>query len=120
MSLSIGSPIPSFSVAVQWINGEVSAGQLLGRPALIHFWAISCPLCKTNMPYLHQWKSLQQDNGIQFVAVHSPQTATDTDESQVERFITDLEITEPCAIDTQGVLRDRFQTGGYWPYYFLF
>ena len=52
MALRTGSPLPSLDGVEQWINRrpELPGGR---SPVFVHFWALSCPACKVNMPALH-------------------------------------------------------------------
>ena len=95
---------------------------LRGRPTLVHFWSISCYICKDNLPTLESWKQTygSGENGLQFVAVHMPRSEEDLDVARVRELVAEYGIDEPCAIDNEHEIGDRFETGGLWPYYVLF
>ena len=112
--------MPSFEGATEWVNGPVDPEELKGEPTLVHFWAVSCYICKDNMPKLADWKKTYGEQGLRFVAVHMPRQESDTDVAAVKERIAQYAIDEPCAIDNQHEVGERFQTTGYWPYYFLF
>ena len=120
MPLSIGTAIPSLSEATEWLGIDVKYRSSANRPMLVQFWAISCPVCKINMPRLQQLVSTYAEQGLQLVSVHMPRMEADTDVEKVKAAVQELGLTGPCAIDNQHILGDRFQTGGVWPCYFLF
>lgn len=118
MSLRVGTPMPALDGATDWLNGKVDCASLLDSPTLIQFWAVSCPLCKTNMPQIRRWKDIYGLYNL--VSVHVPRTEADTHLELVQRVAEDHGIVEPCAVDNELVISGHFETGGMWPYYFLF
>ena len=120
MALSIGSPIPLLDGSTEWINESALPVQLHGRPLLIQIWAISCPICKMNMPRLQQLAETYAVQGLRLISVHMPRGEADMDVEKVQAAMEEMELTGPCAIDNDHALGDRFETGGVWPCYFLF
>src|SRR5689334_8129219 len=104
--------MPPFTGAVTWVNGEPLLTVRLGSPVFIHFWALSCPACKVNMPALRALRLEFESNGLQFVAIHSPRVEEDRNSAAVAQAIVELGITEPCALDTDGALASAFGIGG--------
>jgi len=52
-SVSAGNPAPDFELAS--LTGEsITLSSLQGRPVLLNFWALSCPYCLAEMPYIQQ------------------------------------------------------------------
>ena len=120
MPLKLGSQMPSLDGATEWIYQPAGSNDVAGRPVLVYFWAVSCYICKNNIPTINQWKELYQDTGLQIVSVHMPRQESDTDMTSVRATAEQLHITDPLAVDGYHEIGDRFQTGGYWPHYFLF
>jgi len=120
MPLRIGTEMPVLTGATEWIGPEVTREELIGSPALIHFWSISCYMCKNNLPTLSEWKATYGPKGFKIVAVHMPRSEAELDVEKVKAAIAEHGITEPCAIDNEHEIGDRFQTAGLWPHYFLF
>jgi len=58
MLMLIGANLPSLDAATEWLNGMVENASLLSCPLLVQFWAISCPICKFNMPRLQEQECL--------------------------------------------------------------
>ncbi len=87
---------------------------------IIQFWAISCPICKLNMPRLQQLTETYADKGLRLVSIHMPRMESDMDTEKVKAAMEEVGLTGPCAIDNDHAIGDRFETGGVWPCYFLF
>lgn len=111
--------MPSFQGATEWLNTDEKHFSVQ-KPTLIQFWAISCPICKMNMPRLQEFLDTYREQGLQLVSVHMPRMEADTDVEKIKAAVVELGLTGPCAIDNEHILGDRFQTGGVWPCYFLF
>jgi thiol-disulfide isomerase/thioredoxin len=118
--LRSGAPLPSLEGATRWIHGEVTPDELRGRPTLVQFWAMSCHICKDNLPILKDWKGRYGARGLQFVSVHMPREEADTAINAVEAAAREHGMDDPVAIDNAHAIGDRFETGGLWPAYFLF
>ncbi|MDR3709916.1 MAG: TlpA disulfide reductase family protein [Capsulimonadaceae bacterium] len=119
MPLRIGSEMPAFDGATEWFNGVVDPASLIGQPTVVYFWANSCHICKDNMPTLAIWKK-RYAGKIRIVSVHRPRQESDMDIAGVKQAMQKYNIDEPTAIDNTHEVGDRFETGTYWPYYFLF
>lgn len=121
MPLRIGTEMPELTGATDWLNGgEVGPQDVAGHLTLVHFWSVSCYICKNNMPTLKHWKQEFGNKGLKFVAVHMPRAENELDVAWVKRIAAEQGIDEACAIDNDHELGDRYQTGGLWPSYFLF
>jgi hypothetical protein len=120
MPLRIGAELPELTDATEWVGPSVTREELIGSPALIHFWSVSCYICKNNLPTLHTWKETYGPQGLKVVAVHMPRSEAELDVEKVKAAIVEHGITEPCAIDNEHEIGDRFQMAGLWPHYFLF
>ncbi len=120
MLLQIGTHIPTLSSTAVWLDNPTNVDSLLGRPILFQFWAISCPVCKMNLPRLQQLTETYAAQGLQLISVHMPRMESDMDMEKVKAAVVELGLAGPCAIDNDHAIGDRFQTGGVWPTYFLF
>jgi len=121
MPMRIGTPMPSLEGATEWISGSVAEvlQETEGHPVLIHFWSLSCGMCKDNLPRVAEWR--EKYSGLRIVAIHMPRYPADTDVNAVREAVTQYEITGPGAIDNEHKLRDAFQNeNGYVPAYYLF
>jgi len=126
MPMKLGTERPNLSGATEWINLEGNQeilSELHGsaHPYLVHFWSVSCYLCKDRMPRIQELAHLYKDKGLKIIAIHMPRQEQDTDMELVRSSITSLGIKEPCAIDNSHLLKDAFLNEQGWvPAYYLF
>jgi thiol-disulfide isomerase/thioredoxin len=109
--------------ATTWFNGswEDKQEHIKGKPVLVHFWAVSCGICKDKMPALRDLIAKYEPAGLQTIAVHMPRYEADTDLDTVNEAIGSNSITEPTAVDSLHKLKDAFQNEQGWvPVYYLF
>ncbi len=123
MPMRIGDAMPSLEGATTWFNGslEDTLEHAKGNPVLVHFWAVSCGICKDKMPQLNDLKAKYGESGLQTIAVHMPRYEADTDLDTVNQAMMDNKIEEPCAVDSLHKLKDAFLNEQGWvPVYYLF
>ncbi|MGB8509694.1 MAG: redoxin domain-containing protein [Pyrinomonadaceae bacterium] len=123
MPMRIGTEMPAFDGATEWFNatGAHAAVEVKGHPTLVHFWSVSCGICKENMPRVSEWRDSRAGDGLRVVAVHMPRYEADTNVEDVREAINTYNITEPCAVDNEHKLRDAFgNEQGFVPAYYLF
>ncbi len=123
MPMKIGTQMPSLDGATEWFGGteQHAIAEARGHATLVHFWSLSCGLCKENMPRVADWRDGRHDEGLRVIAVHTPRNEADKDVEEVRAAISEYNITEPCAVDNEHKLRDAFQNGkGVVPAYYLF
>lgn len=123
MPLRIGAEMPSLDDATEWFNATQARAESesKGHPTLVHFWAVSCGICKDNMPRVNEWRDSRREDGLRVIAVHMPRYEADTNVEDVREAISEFNITEPCAIDNMHRLREAFKNDpGYVPAYYLF
>jgi thiol-disulfide isomerase/thioredoxin len=123
MSMKIGTEMPALDGATEWFGSTQAhaESEIKGRPTLIHFWSVSCGICKDNLPQIAEWRDEYKALGLRVIAVHMPRYESDTDVETVREAIANYNISEPCAIDNEHKLREAFQNDqGYVPAYYLF
>ncbi len=121
--MKIGDPIPQLDGATAWLNGSVEdvLEHIKGKPVLVHFWAVSCGICKDKMPQLQELKAKYATRGLQTISVHMPRYEADTDLDMVNETMHEFTITEPTAVDNLHKLKDAFLNEQGWvPVYYLF
>lgn len=118
MPLKPGAAIPSLDGVTEWINGELGSGDLEGSPSLVYFWAVSCYICKDNMPKLAEWREKYGED-LQMVGIHAPRQEDDMDVEAVKKAIQDYNIVDPVGIDNTHAVKEAFENQ-FWPAYFLF
>ena len=123
MPMKLGDAMPELEGATAWFNGspEDLEQHIAGKPVLVHFWAVSCGICKEKMPQLTDLKAKYQPLGLQVVSVHMPRYEADTDLDMVSETMKTNNIIEPTAVDNLHKLKDAFQNEQGWvPVYYLF
>jgi thiol-disulfide isomerase/thioredoxin len=123
MPMRIGTEMPRLDGATEWFGGTQAhaEAEAEGRPTLVHFWSVSCGICKENMPRVNEWRDGRHEQGLRVIAIHMPRYEADTDVEAVREAISKYNITEPCAVDNGHKLRDIFKNEhGYVPAYYLF
>ena len=58
--------MPTFEGATEWFNGTQAhaEAETRQRPTLVHFWSVSCGICKDNLPRVAQWRDRDCGNTI--------------------------------------------------------
>lgn len=117
--MKLREEMPELVGATEWINGEVTKADLVGsKPTLIHFWSISCHLCKEAMPQVNQFRDQYKDK-LNVVAVHMPRSEDDLNIEEIKRVAAEHGITQPIFVDSQHKLTDAFDNQ-YVPAYYVF
>jgi thiol-disulfide isomerase/thioredoxin len=117
--MKLREPMPELSGATEWLNGEVSKADLVGeKPTLIHFWSISCHLCKEAMPQVNQFRDDFKDK-LNVVAVHMPRSENDLNINEIKEIAAEHGITQPIFVDSEHKLTEIFENQ-YVPAYYVF
>ncbi|RWZ60767.1 redoxin domain-containing protein [Halobacillus fulvus] len=118
--MKLRTPMPDLPQATEWLNsGPLAKDDLIGeKPTLIHFWSISCGLCKEAMPDVNHFRDEYIDQ-LNVIAVHMPGSEKDLDLEQISQVAADHDMTQPIFIDNEHALTDRFENQ-YVPSYYLF
>lgn len=123
MAMKIGTQLPKLEGATEWFGGTQAhaESEATGHPTLVHFWSVSCGICKDNLPRVGEWRDEKRKHGLRVIGIHMPRYETDTDVDQVRELIAKYGITEPVAVDNEHKLKDAFHnTQGFVPAYYLF
>lgn len=119
MGLRLRTRIEPIAVG-EWINGGPVDPSRHGSPAtLLHFWGLSCPLCKEQMPAVRRWVERFGPKGLRVIGIHTPLDEKDRNEVVVERMVRTLEVTHPMALDQTGAVAAAYQVDAV-PTYFLY
>lgn len=117
--MKLREQMPELTGAAEWFNGKVSKDELVGeKPTLLHFWSVSCHLCKEAMPEINSLRDEYKDD-LNVVAVHMPRSEEDTDLEQIQKVAQEHEITQPIFVDNEFKLTDVFENK-YVPAYYVF
>lgn len=117
--MRLRQPMPEISGATDWLNGEFTRDQLVGKkPTLIHFWSISCHLCKVAMPSVNELRDKYKDE-MNVMAVHMPRSEKDMNMDEIKQVAAEHQISQPIFIDDEHKLTAAFENQ-YVPAYYLF
>lgn len=128
MPLRMDSPLPSLKGGTDWFYGtspitseewDAKCQELKGHTVLVHFWAISCGICKESLPDVSQWIEKYGPQGLKVVAVHMPRQETDTNVEEVKKAIEEYEVKQLCVIDNWHEITDAFENK-YVPAFYIF
>jgi len=111
--------LPDFPGITEWVNGQVSKADLAGKPVLVHYWSVSCYMCKESLPQINEWRDKYAANGLQVIGIHMPRSEADTNIDTIKETIAEYELTHPIAIDNEMKTTDAFQNE-YVPAFYLF
>lgn len=117
--LKLREEMPELTGATTWINDERSKEDLVGnKPTLIHFWSVSCYLCKEAMPEINELRDDYEDE-LNVIAVHMPRSEDDLDLDVIKQMAIGHDITQPIFVDSELKLTDAFENK-YVPAYYVF
>lgn len=120
MALKLRTPMPDLSGATDWIGGDpVRAADLEGKITLVHFWAVSCGICKPHLPQIAAWRETYEPRGVRFVSVHMPRREQDTDVKAVEEVVQQVGLKHVTAVDNTHAITDAFENE-FVPSYYVF
>jgi len=117
MALRLRTEMPEIKGITEWVNGEVTNEDLKGKPVLIHFWSISCGMCKESLPEVNRMR--EEIPQLKLVGIHMPRSEKDTDVDAVKEVIVKYELKHPQGIDNMHAVVDAFENE-FVPAFYLF
>ncbi len=99
-------------------SGFTLADNIGEKVILLDIWTYSCINCQRTLPYITQWHTQYEDDGLLIVGVHTPEFEFEKDRDNV------LRATEKFGIDYPVVLDNNYGTwhaynNRYWPRKYL-
>lgn len=117
--MKLREQMPELTGATEWLNGQVTKEELIGeKPTLIHFWSISCHLCKEAMPQVNEFRDQYKDK-LNVIAVHMPRSENDLNLEEIKKVAEEHDIAQPIFVDSDHKLTDAFENQ-YVPAYYVF
>ncbi|MBJ8028109.1 TlpA disulfide reductase family protein [Bacillus cereus group sp. N21] len=117
--MKLREQMPSLEGATEILNDAVTREDLIGdKPTLIHFWSVSCYLCKEAMPEVNELRD-EYDDRLNVVAVHMPRSEEDLDLAVIEKMAESHDIIQPILVDSKHAITDAFENK-YVPAYYVF
>lgn len=104
---------PDFHPSDGWLNPQTRP---LAPIRIVHVWAISCGLCKAQMPSVRRWLSTP---GIDVVSVHTPLAPSDRRREGIEQVASAHGLSAPIALDGDGRIADTLEVCSL-PAYFVY
>ncbi len=122
--MKMGDKLPPLDGAgVTWLGGETARNAALaptpGTLLLVHFFAVSCEQCKTQLSTLVEWRDKTYAGRVQLVGVHMPRFPEDVDLPRVKAVAAEYGLTHPVAVDDEHTITDRFENE-FVPAYYTF
>lgn len=118
--MRIRDEMPELDGATKWYHSDpLTKNDLVGyKPTLIHFWSVSCELCKRAMPNINELRDNYKDE-LNVIAVHMPRSEKDLDLDQVKEVADEHDMTQPIFVDNDHTLTDAFKNE-HVPAYYVF
>jgi thiol-disulfide isomerase/thioredoxin len=105
-----------------WLNlprgTSLSLASLRGRVTVVHFWTFDCINCQHNLPYYAQWQKQFAPRGLTIIGIHTPETPTEHELTNVVAKVKQLGITYPVLVDADAQNWKRWQQRC-WPTVYL-
>jgi thiol-disulfide isomerase/thioredoxin len=114
------APLPPLEGGTEWFNSQpITPEDLKGHPVLVHFWSISCGICKESLPDINRWIDEYGSKGLKIVSIHMPRQESDTDVPEVKKVMAEWEVKQPVVVDNWHTITDGFENK-YVPALYLF
>jgi len=97
----------------------ITIGEFRGKKVvLIDMWTYSCINCQRTFPYLREWYAKYKDQGLEIVAVHTPEFAFEKVQTNVEKAAKEFGLKYPIVLDNEYMTWNAFGNQ-YWPRKYL-
>ncbi len=115
--------IPNVAGIDAWLNTDeaLSVEGLVadGNVVLVDFWTYTCVNCIRTLPFLRDWWSQYEDDGLVILGIHTPEFEFEKDHENVAEALVTHEIGWPVAQDNDMVTWRNFENR-FWPAKYLF
>ncbi|GGF10276.1 thiol:disulfide interchange protein tlpA [Halobacillus andaensis] len=103
--LQVGDQAPDFEL--ETLDGEsVKLSELKGQKVFLNFWATWCPPCKEEMPEMEKFHN---EYGDEVVVLAVNATETESNESDVDKYIEEEGYTFPVLLDKDSEVNNDYQ-----------
>ena len=115
-----GTPYAEITNPSGFLNTEpLAIGDLVGKKViLVDFMTYSCINCQRTFPHLVAWYDRYKDEGLEIVAIHTPEFAFERDINNVRSALERFGITYPVVLDNEYATW-RAWGNQYWPRKYL-
>ncbi|MBN2625172.1 MAG: redoxin domain-containing protein [Spirochaetales bacterium] len=114
-------PAPELIAEGPWINTakDLTMDDLMGKVVLVDFWTYSCINCIRTIPYLREWYDRYSAQGLEIIAIHSPEFPFERNRGNVEKAVNDLGVDWPVVLDNSFAQWNHYGNR-FWPaHYFI-
>ena len=115
--------IPNVEGIDAWLNTDeaLTIQELVGEGnvVLVDFWTYTCVNCIRTLPFLRDWWSQYEDDGLVILGIHTPEFEFEKDHENVAEALMTHDIGWPIAQDNDRVTWRNFENR-YWPAKYLF
>lgn len=119
VTLPVLSPSAPDVVPAGWINTPgLTPADLEGKVVLYEFWTFGCYNCKNVLPHVKAWHARYAKDGLITLSIHTPEFDYEGKVENIQKFVTENEITYPVALDPDSHIWQAFQNH-YWPNMYL-
>ncbi len=119
----IAQDIPQIEGIDAWLNTDdalaIDALAAEGKVVLVDFWTYTCINCIRTLPYLREWWSRYEDDGLVILGIHTPEFEFEKDYDNVASALETHSIGWPVAQDNEMTTWRNFNNR-YWPAKYLF
>ena len=119
----IAPDIPNVEGIDAWLNTDdaLTIQELVGEGnvVLVDFWTYTCVNCIRTLPFLRDWWTRYEDDGLVILGIHAPEFEFEKDYENVAEALKTHEIGWPVAQDNDMVTWRNFDNR-FWPAKYLF
>ena len=120
---AVSQDIPQIEGIDAWLNTDdalaIDALAAEGKVVLVDFWTYTCINCIRTLPYLREWWSRYEDDGLVILGIHTPEFEFEKDYDNVAGALETHSIGWPVAQDNEMTTWRNFNNR-YWPAKYLF
>lgn len=94
---------------------EITVDELIGKKViLVDFWTYSCINCQRTLPYLNSWYDKYKDQGLEILAIHTPEFEFESEYENVLEAVKKFNIKYPVILDNDYSTWRAYENR-YWP-----
>ncbi len=103
-----------------FINTDgITVNELIGKKViLVDFWTYSCINCQRTLPYLNTWYERYEKDGLEILAIHTPEFDFEKEYENVKRAVEKYGIKYPVILDNDFSTWQAYKNR-YWPRKYL-
>lgn len=115
-----GTPYVEIVNPSGFVNTDgITLGELVGKKViLVDFMTYSCINCQRTFPYLNDWYAKYKNQGLEIVAIHTPEFAFEKDIDNVRAAAMKFGLRHPIVLDNDYSTWSAYKNR-YWPRKYL-